>query len=463
MKILMIQQPSSWEVTEPPLGLAHVTAYLRQKGHDTTFIDLQVDNKEIKKYVMHNEAVGMSCMTSNFPAALKLANEIKKINPAIPIIFGGVHPTVMPKQTLKNQVVDYVVMGEGEHTTLDLINTLENSNDLSKVKGIAYKDQQNIIINEPRPPIQNLDELPNQHEIYDVMAYAKRRAKGYGELVGQIIVSRGCPFNCFFCAVKATWGVSYRAKSPKAAVDEMEWLADNFGIHLLSFDDASINSNRKWVMQFCDEIIERGLNDKTKWLCNVYIGRIDEELISKMQQAGCSRMFFGVESGSSEILKILRKKITVTDIIQTFNLVHKYGIKSQAYFMIGNPGETNEAIKETLVLAKKIQVDKYSWNICTPLPGSDLWIYSLKKGYVTNDMNFEEITFHNPLILDNLTAKEIKDWYYTAKAMYPFKKISLNDAIKYVLNIRKLDDLKYPTCIITTKLKSIFSKTKDPD
>ena len=293
------------------------------------------------------------------------------------LIAGGPLPSCDPLSFMND--FDIVVKGEGEHAMLELLRTYDNGCDLSSVQGIAYRKWNNgrakgekseIVFTDPRILESDLDKIafpardlfPNDRYI----DYWKRR---YGHAATTVFTTRGCPFSCEFCS-NAVFGVSYRERSPENVVDEVEQ-ALSFGYDRIHFADDVFTLNRERVLKICDEIRRRGL--QFKWECLGRVDSIDEEISIAMKDAGCDRIFFGIESGNDSVLKLMKKKITPDRARKAVYSAHEAGLLTGAFFILCYPGETDDTVLETLHFAVSLPLDYLSFTMPYPLPGTALY------------------------------------------------------------------------------------------
>jgi len=357
MKVLLICPPSETPFKQEdhyPLGLLYLASSLEKEGFEVFVKDYYKESwkdsrdkmiEAIKK--ADPDVVGFTCVTMNRTSCCKMATITKRINPDIKVVMGGVHASSMYEQILMNFPVDAIVIGEGEITTPELISAFKNNKSLKKVKGIAFKDKNKVIRTEPRMPIHNLDSLPfPKHEFFkDVM-------KKTGTAL--MITSRGCPFGCIFCSTSQYWGRSWRPRSAKNVVDEIEYIIKKFPyVNRIFFHDDTFILDNQRAIDICNEILKRKI--KITWECSGRIDRISKEMLLKMKEAGCTNIIYGMESGSEKILRVIDKKITKEQIKKAVDLTNEVGLTYHAYLMVGNPGETWETIKETVNFIKTLK------------------------------------------------------------------------------------------------------------
>lgn len=424
-KILLIYPP--WyrffkgELNAYPIGLCYIAGVLEKHGFDKVRVynaDYQDGNrfisqtemsklydeylnilkninhpiwKEIGKKISTQkpDIVGISVMTGKLGSALNVARIIKDFDKDIPVVFGGPHPTILPEETLKNEVVDIVVRGEGEYTFLEIVKNIE-SDELRKVLGITYKDDNNKIIHNPdRPLIQNLDELPfpARHLLLDLDKY---RPIAFGSL----FATRGCPYNCIFCASYKIWTKKVRYRSPENVIDEIMYVQKEFKVKNIYFEDDSFTLNSKWTNKLCDLMINEQLN--INWGCETRADHVTEDLIGKMKNAGCRYINIGFESGDEETLKKIKKGITIEQIKTATDIILRNNMNLNAFFIIGFPWETKKEIGKTIALLKELNIDSPIYSIATPYPGTELYEICKSEGLIPENVDWSTFFHQSP-------------------------------------------------------------------
>jgi len=374
----------------PPMGLAYVAAYLQQQKIPVSLIDsdpLELDLEQtVKKIVSEAPAyVGITAMTATMGIAGRLIKKVRVALPEVKIILGGVHGSALPRRTLKEfPVLDFVVRQEGEYTTFELIKVLENAGklkDLQQVEGITFRYGGEIYHNEPRPFIENLDELPfPARQMLPIDTYQGpgwfRWSQGYRGPFLQIFTSRGCPYNCNFCASHLMCGRKARYRSVENVMEEIDLLVHKYKAKILSIEDDTFTVNRKRALSICQELIKRDY--KLHIMCETRVDLVDEELLDTLKRAGVEWLFLGVESGNAEILKATRKGITVEQVKKAFQLIKRVGIGTNAGFILGHLGETWDTAGDTIRLLRELMPDYAGIATLIPFPGSRLWDYCLE-------------------------------------------------------------------------------------
>ena len=375
-KILLLNPPTPAveEPTVPPLGIAYIAAFLREKNIDVDIIDLDLEREKkdiISDYILaeNPDIVGISGLTIQMENVYRIAETLKKASHNIIVVAGGAHPSSLPEQTLKEGMgyIDIVVVGEGEHTLFDLA----HHTSWEDIPGIVFIKNNQVHKNQHRKPIADLDLLP--FPARDLLKM--ERYRGWGPLKNipstHLIASRGCPFDCIFCSEKAVFGRNHRRRNPERVVDEIEHLICEYGVKEISFYDDLFTLKKDWVVSVCDEILRRGL--KIDWKALSRVDTVDYDMLKHMKESGCWILFYGFESGSQLILDNIQKKQTVEQNVHAAELAKKAGIEIFGFFMLGNAGETEETVIQTIKLARRIKPKHSQFTIVRPDPGSDLY------------------------------------------------------------------------------------------
>ncbi len=370
---------------EPPIGLAFLTAYLKERGHDVSLIDMQgllLDSAGLRAQLASYapDIVGVTAMTPTIPEALQVAAIAKRTVPGAKTVLGGVHPTLDPEGVLADENVDYVIRGEGEVAFAALAEALSAGSGVDEVEGVSFRRNGVPVIKGKARLIADLNSLPMpDYEAFPVERYIEHN--GYLRSVRGIsmIVSRGCPFKCTFCAVHQTMGRTWRIKSPQRVVDELVTLKERHQLEGVWFKDSIFNLDREWVKEFCRLMIAQKV--EIAWQALTRIDLIEEEELKLMKRAGLIQLDLGIETGSPKSLLRLKKGITVAKIQEKVAIAKRY-VKVFGFFMIGIPGEDETDVQQTFALAKALDLDRWTWSIYSPLPGSALYEELIAEGRI---------------------------------------------------------------------------------
>ena len=357
----------------PQLGLGYLAAVLEQNNFDVDVIDCQALNihyDEFKHAISKRQPdlVGMTAITLTYKSALHLAKLTKEIHPNCKTVLGGPHATFWDEEALQEcPDLDVVVRREGEYTLLELVQRLDAGKSFHDVIGTTCRNDGKIVTNPDRPYIENLDELP-----YPARHLWPLESLRKVEDVFYLTTSRGCTSWCDFCEAVRMFGRRFRMRSPKNVVDEIEYLHKTYGGTQFTFCDDAFTVDKSRTEELCDEIMERNL--KIVWNCGTRVDMVTKKLLVKMKKAGCASVWFGVESGTQEVLDEMHKGISTSQTIQTVNWVRELGLTPVPNVLLGFPGETKETAWKTIKFAQKISPDNLSFfNVATPLPGTPLY------------------------------------------------------------------------------------------
>lgn len=391
MKILLFApsfETPAQQAASYPLALAYLGAVLENEGHSVRAFDYIHDDwakveGEVRKTILTEkpQIIGVSSMTTNRTAAVKLARIAKSIDPNIKVIFGGVHPTLMYKQILENFPVDFVVVGEGEETIIELVNAIgskANYSKLKKIKGIAFKSENEVIRTENRPFLRDLDQLPMPKHVY-FEDRIKRDKTFY------ISCSRGCPYACTFCSTSLHWGRMIRRRSVKSVMAEILFLKKKYPfVDKIIFNDDEFLMDHNWIKEFCNSMIKEKLN--LTWYAAARVNAVSEDIVPLLKKAGCSSLSLGVESGSPKIIKSIDKKIEGKQIIRAFSICNKYNLPVGMFLMVGLPGENSQTINETIRLVKLARPKELGLpGLFQVFPGTQVYELAKKQGFITDD------------------------------------------------------------------------------
>jgi len=420
----------------PPLGVAYLAAVLEQNGYTVKILDLAAEDfhrrenitdnlfmiglsyKETEKRIRDFEPdmVGVSCLiSSQFGDMLKLCELVKKVDKNIVTIIGGAHPSALPTQSLHYEHVDFVSIGESESTLLSAIETLNSNGDFSRIDGFGYKRNGNISITPKTKFIENIDTIPfPARHLLPMETYFKINIPQCGTSLKSpntsIVTSRGCPARCIYCASSQFWGRKFRGRSPENVLQEMESLIRVYGVKELSIIDDNLTLDKERAMKLFQGMIDRRLNLVWNTPNGSAVWALDEELLSKMKEAGCYEVTFAVESGDQEVLtKIVKKPLRLNSVERLVAHAKGMGLLVKAFFMMGFPGETREQMKKTIDFAKRLRFDAVGIFIATPLPGTELYKICKESDCLAPDFDFEKINFAEGSIrIPNLAPEELE-------------------------------------------------------
>lgn len=420
----------------PPLGLGYIGAVLENNGVEVKIVDCLMEGWDNRVDVGDNNIrIGLSfdkireiiegyapdivgvnnLFTKQRENAHNIYKLAKSVNEDIITIAGGAHPTVMPELVLSDKNVDYVVIGEGEDTIIDLVNYIEGKRDISMLDGVGYKEDGRIRIIPKTKFITDLDKLPfparhllNMEKYFGLKASHGSRRK---DRFSPIITSRGCPAMCTFCSAHKVWGRRYRARSPENVIAEMKEIKEKYGIQEIMFEDDNVTMNAKRAEKIFDLMIQEKLDFVWDTPNGVAAFALNEKLIRKMKESGCYKMNLALESGSQYVLdNVIKKPLKLDKMLPLVNYAREIDLEVGAFFVVGMPGETKEQIRDSFRLAKKWKFYAPFISIATPYPGTEIYEICKEKGYLFKDYNLNNLViFKHSFETPQWTAQELDD------------------------------------------------------
>ena len=381
--LTLVPDPGNNRLRSPSLAVAYILANTKKEGFKVKYIDMDaclIPVDKLLKYIDRNKPrlIGLTAVTTTVKTAAEIARLIKKRHPKIPVCLGGIHTTMVPRETLKEfPCFDFLVCGEGEFVIPKVLEELKKKKpNLSGIKGVVTKDKKIIDF----WLVEDINSLPYPAwEEFDLFRYPGvdlHRTKR--EL--PMITARGCPFDCCFCCRPPGYR-KIRFRSIENIMGEIIRNVEEFGAESTFFADETFTFNKQIIKDICQAILNKGLNKKMRWSCSTRVDTADYEIFKLMKQAGCYDMFFGFESGDNRILKIAGKRITTTDMKRAVKLAKKVGVAVHGCFILGLPGETEKTIEKGWKLAKKLDIRGVSFPIAVPFPGTRLRLMAEKGEY----------------------------------------------------------------------------------
>jgi anaerobic magnesium-protoporphyrin IX monomethyl ester cyclase len=431
MKVVLLTMPACWEQDQhdfmnrrvplfrwlrirplvnvvPSPSLLYLAPYLIDDGHEVSYLEglfLTFENTMEKLEEISPNVIGVTLTSVDWENSRWMISEMKKRFPGTAVVAGGIHPTLWGSKCFEEcDGIDYIVKGEGEHTMRELVNCLERGEAPLDVPGVIFPHGNAIVETPDREVVEDIDTLPfPSHHLAPPQAYLPSPTF-YNRLPhANIIGARGCPYQCIFCHTDR----HTRMRSAENIVDEIQWLVENQGVKDIAFWDDTFTLSEKRAMDFCDLLIERKLD--VDWAVNARVDRVSKKLLTRMKQAGCWRILYGIESGVQKNLDTLKKGTKVEQIREAVNLTSSLGMEAYGTFMFGIPGETFEEGLATIDFACSIDLDYAVFVNLTPLPGSEVY-QKLLSGEIqpakfTRDrFNFKNVSF----VPEGMTEDQIR-------------------------------------------------------
>jgi len=440
---------------EYPIYLAYLVSVVRQRGHQVEFVDAIVEELDIPAFAaraatLTPDLAVLECSTPSIEYDLETAAALKAALPSLTTVLVGSHPTVFHAEIMaENPAVDVICRGEYDFTVGDIADALAGGERLTGVAGITWREEGKTRINPERELIQNLDDIP--FPARDVVTSPFYRQGTFrGKHPTTVVTSRGCPFGCVYCLWPRTlYGRKFRARSAVNVVDELEECIRRYEVDEVYFDDDSMALDRERMLEMCRLIVARGL--RFEWIAQCRVSSVDEELLRAMKKAGCRYIRFGVESGSPRMLKVIKKGITTEQVVRAFKVSRQVGIRTQAFFLFGVPGENAESIRETIGFAKKIQADSAQFAVVIPHPGTELYADTLEAGTIHYDSWADFSSCRGMIETAELSLEEVEQARVRAYKEFYFRP---SYVLRTLLGIRSWDDFKS----IVSSARSIFSR-----
>jgi anaerobic magnesium-protoporphyrin IX monomethyl ester cyclase len=364
-----------------PNGILFLAAVLERAGHQVKVYDNVVDRRKPADFTDFNpELVGYSVLTGpDITQAIIQSKEFKTLYPKVKIVWGNVHPSCTPEQTMAEDFIDYIIIGAGETPMLQLINFLETgSPPTDRIKGLAYRYENQIKINERACELINLDELPDPAwHLIDIPKYWQV----------SLNTSRGCPFRCTFC-YNAAFHSGYRGDfSAERIISQVQYLQKTYGVKSIRFFEDNFTFNRKRLHHFCRLVIENKI--KLKWDCEARAD-LSEKDVDLMAKAGCVSVGIGVETGSKRLLEFLKKDINRDEMLKSFWNLVKHHIMPRIYIMEAVPTETLEDFNATRELLHTMGDTPYFYMRFVPYPGTPIYYYCIDQGLISPPISLAE-------------------------------------------------------------------------
>ncbi|MFX1293283.1 MAG: B12-binding domain-containing radical SAM protein [Promethearchaeota archaeon] len=425
--------------TAIPLGLAYIAAMLEEDGHIVKALDAacfqippEKSQKWIKKY--NPDLVGIQAFTSSVNYAVDYANAVKEAVPNAKVMLGGPHPTFMPEQTLNySKSIDFCLRGEGEYTSVHLVNALEKGTSLKDIKGLSFRYNGSIYHNPNAPLIEDLDAIPfPARHLFPTQHYRFFGSRFKG---ASFVSSRGCPYRCSFCSEAALFRHRWRPRRAINVVDEIEYIESKWKKSIIGFMDDCFALNKRRVWEICDEMKKRKID--VPWGCAMRVDLVDFNMLNKMARHGCGMIYFGVESGEQQILNSIKKGTSVKQIRNAFKWCRKLGIDTIASLAFGFPGETKRSVLKTLDFVISLKPSFVVFASATPYPGTPFFDEALKNGWIKEiPQDWSKFTLVDPILeLTELSKEDLKNILFYAYRRFHLRLQYLIDRLWFEIKL----------------------------
>ncbi|MDP3732060.1 MAG: cobalamin-dependent protein [Candidatus Omnitrophota bacterium] len=448
MKTLLVLPRSRSYVIQPNLGLGYIASAIRRAGHEVMILDCIKEKMKIDDFFSlvraHSfDMVGFHMFSQDYTSVKQLSRLIKEINPKIYTIVGGPHPTGDPHGIIEDfPHIDFAFCGEGDLGMPRLLNLLSqgcgNNSEFSRIDGLYWKGGESK--SAPCAQIEDLDSLP--FPAWDLMRPDTYPEAPHGAFIKQfpvapLIISRGCPFGCTFCA-----GANHRhrRRSIDNVMEEIELLGRQYGVKELLIEDENFTLDRKLVQEFCGSLLR--MNKGYTWNCSsgVRLSCVDLEDLQLMEKAGCHSISVGIEFGSQRIHDLTEKKLTLEMVREKMKLFAKTNIRVTGFFLLGIPGETLAEMNETVKLALALPLHRIQINNFIPLPGSQIWKDLKKEGNLAN-IDYDHFFVHDVAYVSNgIRKRDIKQLQKKAYLKFYLRWRIIKNVLS---DIRSFNHLRY--------------------
>lgn len=395
----------------PPLGLMYIATVLKNNDYKVKIIDFAIERFTQEDFInilkqYNPKVIGMSTYNESWDAQKVLSKVIKDILPNTIVFSGGAFSSFCYKDVLEKSNTDFIIRGEGEYPTLQLCNKIIKNEDISleEIPGIVFVKNKEIYLNST-DRISNLDELPfPDRDLIDISKYT---------LPFTISTARGCPGNCIFCSSRAFWGKKVKMRSAKSVFNEVMEMNKKYGSHVFYITDDTFTASYQRATDFCNMILNSGI--KFIWGCESRADVLNDDLVKKLKEAGCNKIQIGLESADNDILKKLKKFVTIEQIENGISLAHKYGLHISVSYIIGHAFDTKETIEKTFNFVKYVQNEYGAYvmgSVNTPFPGTEQYDKADELGIKIYSNNWNHYRLDNPIISTNyITRDELRSYH----------------------------------------------------
>ncbi len=450
MKVLLVKPYNLSDHIQPSLGLGYLATAIRDI-HEVEILDCIKENMKIDRFSNYvkeynPDVVGIQCYTFDLKFIKEALTSCKEINSDIITIIGGPHPSAIPKETMDcfSQSLDFAFVGEAEKGFPLLLSEIsKGSRGFDKIPGLVWRDKKSGIMINKQIFIEDLDNL-------GFPAWDKIRPQGYPQAqhgaffknfpIAPIIITRGCPYLCTFCAGKLVSGKKIRTRSPQHVLNEIKLLYDDYGIREFHIVDDNATMNRKFIKEFLEGLINLNLNISWAVPNGIRMDTLDTEILDLMKRSGLYLVSLGIESGSDRILKAMKKNITTDKIRKYAKMIRETGFDMAGFFILGFPTETKQEIEETIKFSLELDLIRANYFTYLPFPGTESYNQLLTTGEL-NKIDLENFYFMNAAYtpkgmtrdqLKSLQRKAFIKFFFRPKIIY-----------KNIIGIKSFEHFKF--------------------
>lgn len=448
MRVLLVIYDNDSYISWFPVGLAYISAVLIRHGYEVEIYNQDMHHypeTHLQQHLDNNkyDVIGLSLISGyyQYKKALKISEAINRSKNRPFYILGGHGPTPEPEFFLDKTGADAIVMGEGEITILELMEALKNKRTLHHVNGIAFRDNNQCIINESRPLIDDINTIPfPAYHLFPIQYYRLLRMPHCrnSDLVMPILSGRGCPFKCNFCY---RMDEGFRPRSNEGIIDEIKMLKRDYGINYIAFGDEILMSSKERVISLCNDFIKHKID--VKWECDGRLNFAKKDVVSLMKKAGCVFINYGIEAFDDQILKNMNKSLTTKQIKAGIEATLAAGISPGFNIIFGNIGESRETLWKGVDFLLRYDDGAQMRTIrpVTPYPGSPLYKYAIEKGLLRDCQDFyENKHINSDLVTINFTDMSDDEFH---KSLFEANTVLLDNYFnklkaKYNIQMKKL-------------------------
>lgn len=454
MKILLVKPVTPKGLVlnvVPPIGLGYLATALRRKGsQDVLILDCVKEGLDLAGFAakikeIRPDLVGFQVFSHDLTSLAESLKIVKKIKPKVVTVAGGPHPSGFPEQMLKDfKRLDYAFKGESEMGLPLLVKKLAGRKiSLAKIPGLIWRSGRAVKIN-PQVFPENLDSLgfpawdlikPNSYPNAPQGVFFKNLP------IAPIMATRGCPYQCAFCAGRTVTGLEIRSRSVDHVLAEIELLNKDYGVKEIHFLDDNFTLNRRFVKEFCQKLLKS--SRRISWCCpnGIRMDTLDLEILQMMKAAGCYYVSVGIESGSNRILKLMKKRLTVEKIAKQVKMIKKSGLSVNGFFILGYPGETRKEMERTIKFSRSLGLTRVAFYNFLPLPGTEAYAQLRRTKEIEKEFDFSQ-TFQaeTPYAPKSVSKEQLKRLQQKAYLQFYLRPAILWEMVK---EIKTLNQLKY--------------------